>query len=329
MLDFVGKRHIYFAISGVVILVGIISLFIPPALRPSIEFTGGSTLDITFAKPVRQEDLRAVLTDLGHPEALIQRSGLGPLGGGRAGRSYFIRTKTLAGPVVDRQGKVVKPGEKEIIRKALEERLAPIESEQFFSISPVIAAETVRNAAIAVVVGIFFVLLFITWAFRRVPHPFRYGLAAILALVHDVLVVVGLYSLLSKFFNLEVNTMFIVGVLTIIGYSVNDTIVVFDRIRENVGRAAGRSFEATVNISIMETMGRSLNTSLTLLFVVAALLLFGGPTIVHLLVVLLIGLVAGTYSSIAIASQFLVMWERGELGRLIRRIPLPLSQRSA
>lgn len=330
MPDFVGKRWIYFGVSGVVILIGIIALFIPPSLRPSIEFTGGSSLDVTFTEPVEKSAVQAVLADMGHPEAVVQLSGLTGVTGAGSGKSYFIRTKELASPVINaRTGEVLEPGEKEQIQQALEERLAPLESVQFFSVSPVIAAETVRNAAIAVVVGILFVLAYIIWAFRGVAWSYRYGISAILALVHDVLVVVGIYSLLTKFTSVEVNTMFIIGILTIIGYSVNDTIVVFDRIRENLVRGVGRTFTSTVNTSILETLGRSLNTSLTLLFVLLALMLFGGASIVDLLVVLLIGLIAGTYSSIAIASQFLVMWERGELGRLVRRIPLPLPQRSS
>ena len=328
MLDFVGKRFYYFGFSAIFIIIGIAALAIPPALQPSIEFTGGSTLDITFSESVRLDDVRAAMSDLGHPDAVIQRSGLST-GGDRVGDSYFIRTKTLESPVVDTDGNVVVPGGKDRVEEGLTERLVPIQSLNFFSVSPIIASETIRNAAIAVVVAILFVLLFITWAFRHIPSSFRYGVSAVLALFHDVFIVVGLYSLLSKFFTLEVNTMFIVGVLTIIGYSVNDTIVVFDRIRENAVKGLGRSFEATVNTSIMETMGRSLNTSITLLVVLGALILFGGDTIRPLVVVLLIGLVAGTYSSIAIASQFLVMWEKGDLGRIFRRLPRPVPMRRA
>lgn len=330
MPDFVGKRWIYFGVSGVIILIGIVALFIPPALRPSIEFTGGSSLDVTFTEPVEKSAVAAVLADLGHPEAVVQLSGLTGVTGAATGNSFFIRTKELASPVINTgTGEILEPGESEQIQGALEERLAPLESVQFFSVSPVIAAETVRNAAIAVVVGILFVLAYIIWAFRGVAWSYRYGLSAILALAHDVIVVIGAYSLLTKFVGVEVNTMFIIGVLTIIGYSVNDTIVVFDRIRENMMRGLGRTFENTVNVSIVETLGRSLNTSLTLFFILLALMLFGGASIVDLLIVLLVGLISGTYSSIGIASQFLVMWERGELGRLFRRIPLPLPQRSS
>jgi preprotein translocase subunit SecF len=189
----------------------------------------------------------------------------------------------------------------------------------FFSVSPKVAGETVRNAVIAVIAAALGILLYISYAFRRVPNPFRYGTCAIVALVHDTLLVVGVFSVLGKVANLEVNAMFIIGVLTVIGYSVHDTIVVFDRIRENVSNGVGRSLESTINVSILETLGRSLNTSLTLVFTLVALILFGGSTIFNFLLVLLIGIVSGTYSSIAIASQALVVWERGEFPRLFPR----------
>jgi preprotein translocase subunit SecF len=160
-----------------------------------------------------------------------------------------------------------------------------------------------------------------------VPNPFRYGAAAIIALIHDSLIVLGVFSILGKVMDMEVNAMFITGVLTIIGYSVNDTIVVFDRVRENVTRFQGLTLEEVVSLSVRETIGRSLNTSLTLLVVIAALFLFGGATIQPLLLVLLVGVVVGTYSSIFIATLMLVSWENGELGRLVRKLPLvPSSQ---
>ena len=163
------------------------------------------------------------------------------------------------------------------------------------------------------------ILIYMTWAFRRVPSPFRYGVSAIVALIHDVLVVMGIFSLCGRYFDLEVNAMFIAGILTIIGYSVHDTIVVFDRVRENLIRGIGPNLGATINISIQDTIGRSLNTSLTLLFTILALMIFGGPTILDFLVVLLIGIIVGTYSSIWIASQILLIWENGDLGRMMRR----------
>jgi preprotein translocase subunit SecF len=151
------------------------------------------------------------------------------------------------------------------------------------------------------------------------PSPFRYGTAAIVALLHDAIVVIGIFAILGEVADIEVNTMFLIALLTVIGYSVNDTIVVFDRLRENVLLYPNRTLAANANLSISETLGRSLNTSLTLLFTLLALLLFGGPTIRVFLWVLLIGVIAGTYSSIGIATNLLVAWEAGSIGRLFRR----------
>ena len=212
------------------------------------------------------------------------------------------------------------PSERESIIAALETAFnTDIEIPDFFSVSPSIATETVRNAFFIVVIAALAILIYMTWAFRRVPSPFRYGVSAIVALIHDVLVVMGIFSLCGRYFDLEVNAMFIAGILTIIGYSVHDTIVVFDRVRENLIRGIGPNLGATINISIQDTIGRSLNTSLTLLFTILALMIFGGPTILDFLVVLLIGIIVGTYSSIWIASQILLIWENGDLGRMMRR----------
>ena len=175
-----------------------------------------------------------------------------------------------------------------------------------------------RNAVIAVVVAAVGILFYITWAFRHIPGSFRYGVAAVLALAHDIVIIIGIFSFLGKVIDLEVNVMFVVGLLAVAGYSVNDTIVVFDRIRENVARNVDRPLAESVNISIMESMGRSLGTSLTTTFALLSLILIGGSTLREFLLVLLIGTLAGTYSSIFIASQFLVMWELGEVGRFFR-----------
>ena len=305
-MDFVGKRRWFFLASLIVIGAGILSMLIPPGFRIGIEFTGGSALTVTFQGIVAQDDVRFVVTSQGHDEAVIQRLGQD---------TFLIRTRTLE----EAQG--AKESERQSMENALRE-LAPIVNSDLDAVSPLIAQETVRNAILAVLVAAVGILLYITWAFRAMPNSFRMGVTAIIATVHDILVVLGIFSILGKIpaLNLEVNIMFITGVLTVLGYSVHDTIVVFDRIRENTARRTGRGLEATINISIMETMGRSLTTSITTLLVITALLLLGGATIQGLLVTLFIGVVTGTYSSIAIASQLLVVWERGEwLGFLRRR----------
>jgi len=164
------------------------------------------------------------------------------------------------------------------------------------------------------------ILLYISWAFRSIPNPFRCGIAATIATLHDVVLVMGAYSIFGKVFNMEVNTMFITGLLTVIGFSVHDTIVVLDRIRENRQRYPDLPLHECVNNSILQTLGRSINTSFTVVLAVTAMLLIGGVTIRPFLVVMLIGTITGTYSSIFVASQILVTWEEGDIPRLFRRI---------
>ena len=305
-MNIVGKRRWFFLLSAIIIIPGLISLLIPPRLYLGIDFTGGSTLNVQFASPISVAQLRERLDRLGHPEAVIQPTG-------RTG--VFIRTSELR-RMNPQEGT---RSEQEVIREAFND-LAEVTRMDVSLVSGVIAQDTVRNAFITVVAASIGILLYITWAFRRVPKPFRYGVAAIIALSHDVLIVLGIFSVLGKLLNLEVNSMFIAGLLTVIGYSVNDTIVVFDRIRENVARFPVERLENTVNTSLLETLGRSINTSLTLLLTVTALLLLGGDSIRNFLLVLLIGIIAGTYSSICIASQVLVAWETGEAGRFFRRL---------
>ena len=257
-------------------------------------------MTLQFSDPVKQSDIRVELAGLGHPDAIVQKMG---------NQDFFIRTKELQ-----------EESKNELVTK-LQSTLSPtgVQVLSFDLVAPIVAFETVRNAFWAVLaasVGIFF---YLWWAFRNVPSPFRYGTAAIIALVHDTMVVIGIFAILGKLLDIEVNTMFLIALLTVIGYSVNDTIVVFDRLRENVLLYPTRSLVVNANQSISESLGRSLNTSLTLLFTLLALLLFGGPTIQVFLWVLLIGVVAGTYSSIGVATNVLVAWESGDLGRFFRR----------
>lgn len=314
MLDFVGKRKWFFIASGIVLLVGVISL-IAFGLKGGIEFSSGSLMRVSFEQTVAQAELREEMANLDHDEAIIQRTGEG---------DFIIRTRELVEEERDPQtGEVITPAERETIEQALEERFGPLIVLDFYSISPVVSAEIGRNASIAVSVAAVGILLYVTWAFRRLRRPmmpFHFGGCAIAALVHDVLVVLGIFSLLGWLMGIEIDVMFITGVLMVIGYSVNDTIVVFDRIRENATRSPGGDLETTINISITESLGRSLNTSLTTLFVLLALFLFGGVTIHYFVLVLLIGVITGTYSSMCIACPLLVVWHNRELGGLFRRL---------
>ena len=299
-MNFVGNRGWFYLVSLLVILPGAVFLIIAPGLRPGIDFTGGSTLTLDFESRVTQSSLRAELTDLGYPESTVQKLG---------DDTFFIRTREL------------NDDDKSILVENLEAGLSQdgLNELSFDLVSPIVASETVINAIYAVLAACVGIFIYVWWAFRNVPSPFRYGVAAIVALVHDSLIVIGVFAILGKLFEIEVGTMFLISILTVIGYSVNDTIVVFDRIRENVAIHPNRQLSEVVNLSISETIGRSLNTSLTLLVTLLALYLFGGSTIREFLLVLLIGVVAGTYSSIAVASQVLISWEYGDIPRLFNR----------
>ncbi len=303
-MNFVGKRGWFYLFSLAVILPGLVFLIITPGLNPGIDFTGGSTLTLEFQNDVNQTDLRNQLASAGHPDSAVQKLD---------DRTFFIRTKQLS------------DDSKAALTGALEANLSPdgLTELSFDLVSPVVASETVVNALYAVLAAAVGIFIYIWWAFRNVPSPFRYGAAAIVALIHDTIIVIGIFSILGAVMDMEVGTMFLIAILTVIGYSVNDTIVVFDRIRENVGNHPNRELSEVVNLSISETIGRSLNTSITLLITLLALFLFGGTTIREFLLVLLIGVVAGTYSSIAIASQVLISWEYGDIGGAFRRIRQP------
>ena len=301
MFDIVGKRFWFFLISGMVILVAIISL-VTFGLKFGIEFSSGAIVTVSFEQEVDQDDLKQELAGLGHANALIQHT---------SGGDFLIRTHELTSE------------DKTNLEDALADKFGHLSETEFNSVSPMIAAETTQNAAIAVAVAAVGILLYITWAFRRMPKPFHYGTCAIVALLHDTLVALGVFSILGGILGWEINLMFITGILAVIGYSVNNTVVVFDRIRENLERGISTNFEVIVNNSLVETLSRSLNTSLTTLFVVLALLFFVGASIQNFAVVLLIGIIAGTFSSLCIAPQLLVVWEKSEWGRFIQWLPLP------
>ena len=204
------------------------------------------------------------------------------------------------------------------INGALRAEVGPIVVLQSSSVSGVLSVEIARDAGVALAVAAVAILIYISIAFRRLPNPVLYGAAAIVALLHDVTLVAGAFAIGGQIAGLEVNAMFITALLAIIGYSVNDTIVVFDRIRENLLLDPREDFRRVVNAAITQSLGRSLNTSITVVLALMALLLIGGVTVRPFVIVLLIGTVAGTYSSIAVASQLLVLWQDGTLPRLLR-----------
>ncbi len=298
-MDIVKRRFWYFTISAVLLVICVSSLIVPPRLTLGIDFSGGSTMTVVFDSEIKSESVRERLNQLGYNDATVQQSGT---------NTVFVRMSKLE----EGNESTGRKSDRLLIEEDLS-NLARIESVDVATVSGVVANDTVNNAVIAVVVASIGILIYVTYSFRGVSNPFRYGVAAIVALVHDSLIVLGLFSLLGKFMGLEINAMFIPGILVVIGYSVNDTIVVFDRVRENASIDPDRPLSMIVNDSITQTIGRSLNTSVTLLLTIFALIFLGGESIRSFLYVLLIGLIVGTYSSIFIACQFLVMWEQGEL----------------
>ncbi len=299
-MDIISKRFRFFLITGVVILICIISLGVS-GLKLGIDFSGGSLLTLGFEQEVEVEQLKQELADIGYDTAIVQTT---------SGGDFLIRTIKLTA------------SDKTQLKDELTTRLGPFEERGFVDISPETAIQTAQIAAIAVAVAAVGIMLYITWAFRRMPKPFRYGTCAIIALLHDALVALGVFSILGAILGWEVNLMLITGILAVIGYSVNNTVVVFDRIRENLLRSSSPDFEVVVNNSLVESLTRSINTSLTTIIVVLALLLFVGSTIQNFSAVLLIGIIAGTFSSLFIAPSLLVVWEKREWRRFIQWLPL-------
>jgi len=288
-MDFVAKRRIFLTISIVLAALSVVIIG-TSGLNLGIDFTSGTTVTYQFTdSDPGANTVTDALVASGHPEAIVQAIG---------DNQYFIRTDDLGVSGLD---------EVNIEVLKLDEGARVLDTS---TVGASVAEDTVSNAITAVIIAAIFVMLYIMYAFRSVPNSYKYAFAAIVALAHDVVIVLGAFAVLGITISAEVNAIFIVGILTVIGYSVNDTIVIFDRIRENVTLAPGRDFRSTVNLSINESVTRSLGTSITTTTVILAMLLFGGASLRDFLMVLLAGVLIGTYSSIFIAAQVLVLWER-------------------
>lgn len=315
MFDFAGKRWYTLGISLVITLIafGALAVF---GLKPGIEFTSGSSFTFQFQEQaVDAEALKSALNDLGHSEARVQSTG---------DNTYLIRTRELEGAPPPQTAAVgpVEPEQGEIdeIQSALRERFGALERRDFSTVSGSVSTEIAQKATYAVIAAALAILVYIWWAFRRLPGAWRYGTCAIVSMVHDTAVILGLFAFLGWWRGTEVDTAFITALLTVIGFSVHDTIVVFDRMRETIQHDPYVPFDENVNAALTETLVRSINTSLVVIFTVASMMLIGGESIRDFLLVLLVGVVAGTYSSIAIAAQLLVAWEDDDLGRFWRKI---------
>lgn len=294
MLNILGKRYLFFALSLVLIVPGLIVMAVM-GLPLAIDFTGGLLLEVKFdtiAAPA-PADVIQLYEELGITNTNVQTSGDNIL----IIRSSFVDDETRAGIV-----------------SAMTERFGAEPTVlRFDSVGPTIGQEVTSRAGLAVAVAALGVILYITFAFRGIPHAFRYGVCAIIAMLHDGLVVLSISAIGGHFFGWQIDSLFLTALLTVIGFSVQDKIVVFDRIRENSAIFRKLDFEKLANHSIVQTLQRSINTQLmTSEFMLLALALFGGVTLREFAVILLVGLFMGTYSSIFIAAPFLVVWEKRE-----------------
>jgi preprotein translocase subunit SecF len=272
------------------------------------ETLGNATLALMFGKTVAQSDLGNVTVAsgnvtvaLGDPKFNMRQTTID---------SYLIRTSAIS---MEKQGQ---------IKQALQQKFGPLYATPFDTISPVIAAERVRYNIYAIIAAAVAILLYMAWAFRKLASPFRYGTCAIVALLHDILIMLAVFAL----FRIEIDSMFIIAILTIIGFGVNNVIVVFDRLRESKSMESRLDIEGRVNMGITETITRSINTSLTVLFTLFALYAFGGSTIHNFMLALIVGVIASTYSSLFIAGQLLVSWEHGDFGKLFSWLPIRRKQ---
>ena len=303
-MNIIKNRYLYFLISLLVIIPGLVFMGLHWAqtgegpLTLGIDFKGGSLLEVQFAgtRP-SVDDITALYTQFSTPAQPITDPVVQPLGD----TSFSIRSKQMDDAT---KGKLV---------AAMQAKAgSAVTVLNFTSVSPSIGAEVTRAAGFAILMAALAILLYIWWAFRGVEHSIRYGTAAIIAMFHDVLVVLGVEAMLGYFLHWEADALFLTALLTVIGFSVHDTIVVFDRIRENSNVYRRVEYEKMVNHSIVQTLDRSINTQLTVMFTLFALALFGGETIRHFVIILLVGIFSGTYSSIFNASPILVVWQNRE-----------------
>ena len=298
MINILGKRYWFFALSLLIIIPGLILASM--GLPLSIDFTGGSQIEVKFAsgKTPAPADVVAMLQDMGIKDATVQTTQQGTI----VARFSFV----------DNFDATVR--EKIVSGKAFTDKFNDQATVlRFDTVGPTVGREVARRAAIAVGAAALLVVIYVAYTFRGLAHAFRYGVCAIIAMLHDILIVISLGAIGGKFFGWQIDSLFMTALLTVIGFSVQDKIVVFDRVRENSTIWRKLNFETLVNHSIIQTLQRSINTQLmTVEFMLMALALFGGITLREFAVILLVGLFSGTYSSIFIAAPILVVWENQE-----------------
>lgn len=295
-MNIIKYKYFYFLVSLLVVIPGLISLVFF-GLNLSIDFTGGSR--ITFSFPTKVTDSQKNLVKKKFEEEKVKVYTLE-----QSGKDLLVRTSPISAGT-----------NKKVLISLQTEKVKEL---SFETIGPTIGSEITLNAIKAVAMSSLLIVIYISYVFRKVPKPassIRFGISVVIALLHDVLVVLGVFSILGHFLSVEIDSLFVTALLTVIGFSVHDTIVVFDRIRENLDRSPGENFAKVVNDSILQTLNRSLNTSLTVVLVLLALLLFGGESIKWFVVALLIGVISGTYSSIFNAAPILVVWHQWSIKR--------------
>ncbi len=303
MFTFIQKRKHYFLISAMVIGLGLVAMIISTVqigspFRIGVDFRSGTRFEMQFQGTATESQIRAVFRQFDIVDPAITG-----FQGDADQNTWQIRTA------------FVTPEISQAIVEALGSQIAPLDAERTSvqSVSPTVGDEVRRAATVAVSVAAVVVLVYIMFSFRQVPHPFRYGASAVVAMVHDILVTFGFFAIAGLLFGWEVDALFLTAVLTVAGFSLQDTIVVFDRIRENLSLRPWEDYEMLVNRSILETIHRSLSTQLSAMFVLTAILFFGGASIQSFIAALLVGLLSGTYSSMCTAVPLLVAWEKGEI----------------
>ncbi len=293
-------RKWWYLLSILVILPGLICLIFK-GLDLGIDFTGGTIWEIQFDQTVTTEQVKNVLAEYGVNESIVQTSSAD----GGNNNVAIIRMAEMATP----------SEQKTQLAEALANQIGKFTELQISTVGSSVSDQVATRSILAIAVASVGILLYIAFAFRNTQRPLHYGVAAIIGMLHDVLLVVGVFSILGWLFDVQVDALFVTAILTVIGFSVHDTIVVFDRIRENLAKQSDPTFEGIVNYSLAQTIVRSVNTSLTVVFTLLALFLFGGESTRTFVLALLIGVISGTYSSIFNASQILVSWEEHDIRR--------------
>lgn len=302
MFHFIQRRNVYFGISATLIAISLIAMLISTVITGlpfgvGVDFRSGTRFEVQFTEPVTEREIRGVFTEFDIPNPNV----INLVGEGLT-NAWQIRTE------------FVTPEIAQAIEDALGDELVPLipETTLVESVSPTVGAEVTQAALVAVLFAAVIILGYMAFAFRQVPHAWRYGACAVSAMFHDLIIVFGFISITGLLFGWEVDALFVTAVLTVAGFSLQDTIVVFDRIRENLITRPFEYYEIIVNRSVLETVHRSLATQLAAMFVLTALIFFGGPSIRPFIAVLLVGFFSGTYSSIFHATPLLATWEMRE-----------------